>query len=75
MTIIVHESARSAIATMTDLDGIPSQTVERTIFDLCRRGPKTIDLAIDSALRRDVSPRSDARLVPTFGRRGRQALA
>ena len=41
---------------LTFIDGIPVTTVERTIFDLCAvRGPKTVDLAIDNALRRSLT--------------------
>jgi hypothetical protein len=54
--LVVHESNEFAAQDMTVIEAIPTTTVERTIFDLCRVcGPVTVDLAIDSALRRDLT--------------------
>lgn len=52
----VHETRKLESADMCVVDGIPSTTVERTIFDeaaVCSR--VVVDLAIDSALRRELT--------------------
>jgi hypothetical protein len=82
--LVVHESTRLETADITTRDGIQCTTVERTIFDLCSCvGPVTVDLAIDAALRRDLTSigallRAHDRLAKR-GRRGtrrfRDALA
>ncbi|MET0895091.1 MAG: hypothetical protein ABWY80_04500 [Acidimicrobiia bacterium] len=72
-TIIVHESGALTDRDITFIDGIPVTTVERTIFDLCAvRGPKTIDLAIDNALRRELT--TFEQLAATSRRVGRRGL-
>lgn len=54
--LVVHESRLLTSADVTVRDGIPCSTVERTIFDLAGvAGPGTVDLAIDSALRRELT--------------------
>jgi predicted transcriptional regulator of viral defense system len=54
--LVVHESTRLDATDTTIVDGIRCTTVERTIFDLCACvGPVTVDLAIDAALRRDLT--------------------
>ncbi|MFN8025872.1 MAG: hypothetical protein U0W40_05790 [Acidimicrobiia bacterium] len=82
--LVVHESNRVDDCDVTTVDGIRCTTVVRTIFDLCSCvGPVTIDLAIDAALRRDltsIGALSEARdRLATKGRRGgrrfRDALA
>lgn len=82
--LIVHESTRLSDAEATAVDGIRCTTVDRTIFDLCScSGPVTIDLAIDAALRRDLTTmdallRAHDRLATQGrpgGRRFRAALA
>ena len=82
--LVVHESTRLDEIDITVADGIRCTTVERTIFDLCSCvGPVTVDLAIDAALRRDLTSigallAAHDRLA-TKGRRGgrrfRDALA
>jgi len=50
--LVVHESTRLEGAEITMVENIRCTTVERTIFDLCSfAGSATIDLAIDAALR------------------------
>jgi hypothetical protein len=82
--LVVHESTRLDVVDETIVDGIRCTTVERTVFDLCSCvGPVTVDLAIDAALRRDLTSigallAAHDRLA-TKGRRGgrrfRDALA
>ena len=53
--LAVHETRKLELADMCVVDGIPSTTVERTIFDeaaVCSR--VVIDLAIDNSLRREL---------------------
>jgi hypothetical protein len=73
--LLVHETILLTSDDRTSVDGIPCTTVERTIFDLCSvTSDVTVDLAIDSALRRGLT--THARLVTieacvaTRGRRG-----
>jgi hypothetical protein len=82
--LVVHESTRFDVVDETIVDGIRCTTVERTVFDLCSCvGPVTVDLAIEAALRRDLTSigallAAHDRLA-TKGRRGgrrfRDALA
>jgi very-short-patch-repair endonuclease len=54
--LVVHESRLLTVEDVTLLDAIPCTTVERTVFDLAAVvGPRTLDLAIDSALRRELT--------------------
>jgi len=75
--LIVHETMLLTDADVTSSDGIPTTTVERTLFDLGARVTRTtLDLAIDQALRRDLT--SVARLTETLFRvakRGRPGSA
>jgi hypothetical protein len=82
--LVAHESTSLDPIDVTVFDGIRCTTVERTIFDLCSCvGPVTVDLAIDAALRRELTTigallKAHDRLA-TKGRRGgrrfRDALA
>jgi hypothetical protein len=70
----VHETLAFSERDKTVVDGIPVTTVERTILDLCAVcRPFTIDLAIDNALRRDLTT-VDAllALLRRLGKRGRR---
>ena len=80
--LVVHESTSArASATSRVVDSIPVTTVERTIFDLaavCSRF--TVDLAIDNALRRELTTVDESvRDAPTCRRartrRARELLA
>lgn len=75
--VIVHESRVLEIVDHTCLDGIPVTTAARTIFDLISvRGSSTVDLAIDSALRRGlVSLDELASTLARLTRRGRAGVA
>jgi very-short-patch-repair endonuclease len=54
--LVVHESRLLTPEDVTERNAIPCTTVERTVFDLAARiGPRTLDLAIDSALRRELT--------------------
>jgi very-short-patch-repair endonuclease len=54
--LVVHESRLLTVADVAERDAIPCTTVERTIFDLTAViGPRTLDLALDSALRRELT--------------------
>jgi len=70
--LVVHESRALGARDITFIDGIPVTTVERTIFDLCAvRGPKTIAMAIDNALRRELTTLADlTAMLRRVGRRG-----
>ncbi|HEX5587592.1 MAG TPA: hypothetical protein VFZ17_09805 [Acidimicrobiia bacterium] len=71
--LVVHESRALSDRDITIIDAIPVTTVERTIFDLCAvRGRKTVDLAIDNALRRDLT--TFDRLAAASRRLGRRGL-
>jgi hypothetical protein len=70
-TLIVHESKKIDPVDMTIVDGIPTTTVERTIFDLgavC--SPNVVERAMEDALRRELTT-FDA-LHDTLERLGRQ---
>jgi predicted transcriptional regulator of viral defense system len=71
--LVVHERTALPDRDITFVDGIPVTTVERTIFDLCSLlGPRTIDFAIDSALRRDLT--TFDRLAATLRRLGHRGV-
>jgi very-short-patch-repair endonuclease len=54
--LVVHETRLLTSADVTVRGAIPCTTVERTIFDLAGvAGSGTVDLAIDSALRRELT--------------------
>jgi very-short-patch-repair endonuclease len=73
----VHEPTRLTRVDVALVDSIPCTTIERTLFDLAGVvGPRTIELAVDAALRRDLT--SVARLIATrdrLARRGRRGAA
>ncbi|MEX1006307.1 MAG: hypothetical protein WD271_00500 [Acidimicrobiia bacterium] len=70
----VHETTALSSRDVSTVDGIPVTTVERTIFDLagvCSRF--TVDLAIDSALRRDLTDFDKlCAMLRRVGKRGRK---
>ena len=71
--LVVHESRLLHPADAATRDGIPVTSVERTIFDLAGVARRTtVDLAIDNALRRELTdlPRLEATLL-RLARRGR----
>jgi len=58
--LVVHESRLLTAVDVTVRDAIPCTTIERTIFDLAGvAGSGTVDLAIDSALRRELTTVAD----------------
>jgi very-short-patch-repair endonuclease len=72
--VIVHESRVHDDDQLTIVEGIPCTTVERTLFDLAAtRRLRTLDLAIDSALRRELTSLSTLRATADrVGKRGRR---
>jgi predicted transcriptional regulator of viral defense system len=72
--LLVHESGALKPVDWSLVDGIPVTTAARTIFDLARRpGHRTIDLAIGTALRREVTTVSE--LTATLDRLARRGRA
>jgi hypothetical protein len=75
--LVVHESLVLDDVDKVVVDGIPTTTIERTIFDLCRMCPEVVvDMAIDRALAREQI--DHRRLVATESRlatRGRPGAA
>jgi hypothetical protein len=73
--LVVHESLLLEDVDKDVIDGIPTTTVERTIFDLCSiHSDVLVDMAIDRALARGITTHArlaatEARLA-TKGRRG-----
>jgi len=58
--LIVHETSLLEQVDTDMIDGIPCTTAERTIFDLARFStPRTLDVIIDNALRRDLTTVAD----------------
>jgi hypothetical protein len=58
--LIVHESRSLLSSDITFVAGIPCTTVERTLFDMASTGhARTLDLAIDAALRRELTTLGD----------------
>jgi hypothetical protein len=76
-SLIVHESLLLDDSDRDIVDGVPTTTVERTLFDLCRVCPEVVvDMAIDRALGRELI--DHGRLVATESRlatRGRRGAA
>lgn len=75
----VHETTALSSRDCTEVEGIPVTTVERTIFDLASVcSPFTVELAIDNALRRDLTTLDKLgamlRRVGKQGRKGTQLL-
>lgn len=75
--LVVHESRLLNSDDVTMRDAIPCTTVERTIFDLAGvAGSGTVDLAIDSALRRELTTVADLVTVgDRVAKRGRAGSA
>jgi predicted transcriptional regulator of viral defense system len=72
--LIVHESRVLQPADVAERQGIPVTTIERTIFDLAAvAGFTTVDLAIDNALRRQLTDLQ--RLGETLRRLARRGRA
>ena len=77
--LVVHETTALSERDITVVDGIPVTTVERTILDLAAVCSSfTVDLAIDSALRRQLTNVEKLcamlRRVGKRGRKGTKAL-
>jgi hypothetical protein len=75
--LMVHETLAPLPTDLVLVRGIPCAGVERTLFDLASLGrPRTLELAIDSALRRELT--TVAALADTrdrLARRGRRGSA
>ncbi len=71
--LVVHETSALGPRDITLVDTIPVTTIERTLFDLCAVARSTtVDLAIDNALRRDLTDViALERTLRRVGRRGR----
>ncbi len=77
--LVVHESRALSELDITTVDGIPVTTVARTLFDLAAvRRSLTVDLAIDNALRRELTDVAELRTtrdrLARRGRRGSQSF-
>lgn len=72
--LIVHESTALTPDDITVVRSIPVTTVERTLFDLAAVcGARTVDLAIDNAIRRDLTDFEGLlALLQRVGKRGRR---
>ena len=72
--LTVHETTAFSPRDVTEVDGIPVTTVERTIFDLAAvRSRFTVDLAIDTALRHKLTTLDELfAVVRRVGKRGRK---
>jgi predicted transcriptional regulator of viral defense system len=72
--LIVHESTALTPDDITVVRSIPVTTVERTLFDLAAVcGARTVDLAIDNAMRRDLTDFEGLlALLQRVGKRGRR---
>ena len=72
----MHESQALDPIDVTIVDHIPVTSTARTIFDLTAVcGPTTVDLAIDNALRRELTTFSDLHAVlDRLARRGRTGV-
>lgn len=71
--LVVHESEVLAAADVTIVDAIPVTTVERTLLDLgAVRSPTTVELAVEAALRRELTTLDALEAtLHRLGRRGR----
>lgn len=71
--LIVHETRALTDLDLTVVDGVPVTTAARTLLDLgavC--GPRTVEMALENALRRDlVTIRSLRPMLARLGRQGR----
>ena len=72
-TLVVHETKVLDARDITIVDAIPVTTVERTLLDLgAVRHPLTVERAVETALRRDLTTLPDLRAtVRRLGRKGR----
>ena len=72
--LVVHESRVLKPEDMTTVDAIPCITVERALFELAAgRRSRTLDLAVDAALRRQLTTLPDlARVAARIAKRGRK---
>jgi len=72
--LLVHETRALTDHDRTVVDKIPTTTVERTIFDLAAVcGPFTVELAIDNALRRELTTLDELGVtLRRVGKRGRK---
>jgi hypothetical protein len=69
--LVVHETKVLDALDLFEVDGIPVTTVGRTLLDLgAVRGPRTVELALENALRRELT--TIAALRPMLRRLGRQ---
>jgi predicted transcriptional regulator of viral defense system len=72
--LVVHETRALSELDAAERHGIPVTTAARTIFDLAATsGPRTLDLMIESALRRRLTTYSELhRTLERLARRGRR---
>ena len=70
----MHETNAVSQRDQTQIDRIPVTTIERTIFDLASVcSPFTVELAIDNALRRDLTTLDElGAMLRRVGKRGRK---
>jgi predicted transcriptional regulator of viral defense system len=75
--LLVHESSALAEVDCTEVDGIPTTTVARTIFDLTASSrTTTVDLAIDAALRKELTTLGELEAtLDRLSRRGRAGVS
>lgn len=71
--LIVHETTALSDRDRTVVDAVPVTTPERTLLDLgAVRHPRTVERAVEAALRRDLTTLPDLRaLLRRLGRKGR----
>jgi hypothetical protein len=74
--LIVHESKALDARDVTVVDAIPVTTIERTLLDLgAVRHPLTVERAVETALRRELTTLPDLRsTMRRLGRRGRNGV-
>jgi hypothetical protein len=72
----VHETKALRAIDLTEVDRIPVTTVERTLLDLgAVRSPRTVEMAFESALRRELVTIGSLRgLLHRVGRQGRNGV-
>jgi hypothetical protein len=75
--LVVHESLEFEDEDRDQVDGIPTTTVERTLFDLASVvDPTVLDLAVENALRRGITSKLELqRTLTRLGKRGRRGSA
>lgn len=77
--VVVHETNELGQLDITEIDGIPVSRIERTLLDIAAVcGERTVDMALDSADRRELTKPADIRAmlirVAKPGRRGVRKL-